>query len=466
MRSIPKLKQVVVTLAGALACAALAGCSDRRSITTPADRPVPALMAAQAESIGVEEACTTITPELAAWYGIVSAEWKATDGVIAFPHCKILSSIARSGAVFANYKLTSFNEHIPTVAISRIACRPTTRLAHVVLIPGSSNDWTGALGFNLFRRLPAGNCVAVTTAAHPSGTVLNPIGQEEAAFSPSNGGWSYVTGLHAITQNTTEMMRALFFDRMAVGDDARLNACIGVSFGALLGFQLMDDWHGLACDGMLLVVGGDGQTGFAQGALSVCAGTGSIPLTDQVPAFSCAAEPLANMIGLFDPAFRADALQVLANQGETAATSFVYGYQLSTRPAQVQQVARRLTPTGDLARPTIVVHSTHDGNVPAILSLRYVDRVVERDREGLLRFYLARGLDHNTTVNSTLGASVNLLSQWMLGAEPHDLVFTVPGAGTMTVKNSRDAGFASNPCGYFDFVLGSPACANSGLFGP
>lgn len=52
----------------------------------------------------------------------------------------------------------------------------------------------------------------------------------------------------------------------------------------------------------------------------------------------------------------------------------------------------------------------------------------------------------------------------MAGEEPGDLVFTAPGRGTITVMNSKDAGFESDPCGYYDFTVGSAVCRDSGLF--
>lgn len=436
------------------------------TLLLPSTQSSPRLAAFAAEAVSAQEACTTITADQAVWFGIESVEWKESDGPISFPHCKILSSTANSGAVFSAYQLTDFNKHIPTAAISRIACKPTTRVAHAVLIPGSSQDWTGTLGINAFRLFggPSADCVAVTTAEHPSQTILERIGEQEAAFTPSNDGWSYVTGLHAITQNTTAMMHSLFFDRMALSDDARLNACVGVSTGVSLGFQLMDDWRGLACDGMLLMVGGDGHTGLFETRRSVCAGTGTIPLTGQVPSFSCAPGALADTVGGFDKDFREEVLRTLDTEGEDAAAALIYRYDLSTRPASVQHLAGQLTPTGNLIRPTIVVQGTHDTLVPANLALQYTERIVSRQRQDLVRFYLANGLNHDPTVNFATAASVRLLTRWMLGNEPHDLVFTAPSIGTMVVTNSKDAGLASDPCGYFDFIVGWPMCATSGLF--
>jgi pimeloyl-ACP methyl ester carboxylesterase len=423
--------------------------------------------ASRGEPIGVREACTSITPEQAAWYGIDSAEWKESDGAISFPHCKILSSIAKSGAVFSSYKLTEFNQHIPTAAISRIACKPKTRVAHLVLIPGSSQDWTGMLGVNGFRLFggPMTDCLAGTMAEHPSGQVLAGIGDSNTLYEPSNDGWGYVTALRAIAQNTTGMMRTLFFERIGVSEDARLNACAGVSLGALLGFQLMDSWQGVTCDGMMLIASGDGLAGnFFEGIRPVCGGSRTIPFSSQAPDFSCTATAMAGTIGLFDKDFRQQVLQTLDTSGEEAAEALIFAYEPSTRPASVQQTIQRLTPRGDLRRPTIIVHGTGDATVPALLSLLYVERILVRQQQDLARFYLLNDLSHGQTVDFSTAASYRLLRNWMTGEEPHDLVFNVPNVGTITVKNSRDAGLESSPCQYFDFIVGSPVCASSGLF--
>src|SRR5262245_21650987 len=271
--------------------------------------------------VTVETICNAITPEQMELFGIERVEWKTSEGPIAFPHCKILSSVSKGVSVFsAGYKLTDFKENIPTAAISRIACTPTTRVAHMVVIPGSTQDWTSIVGANAFAGLggASSGCIAVTTAAHPSARILEGIGGLDALYSPSNSGWDYVTGHHAITQNTTEMMRILFFDVLGVPEDHRLTGCIGISLGAGLGFQLMDDWMGLTCDGMLLSVAGDGEFPVVELRRAVCAGDGTIPLTGQVPAFSCRAADLANGIGLFDKEFRQEVLQVLDTQGEEA----------------------------------------------------------------------------------------------------------------------------------------------------
>jgi len=190
------------------------------------------------------------------------------------------------------------------------------------LIPGGSQDWSGLLGVNSFRIAgsAAADCIALTTAASP----ILPIDREDARFDSSNSGWATVIGLHAITQNATAMMGELFFDRMGVPADARLNACIGISNGAFLGFQLMDNWQGLACDGLLLVVGGDGMFPLFEGNRSLCTSTQTIPLTGQaVPDAACAAEHRANLVGPFDQDFREDVLQTLATDGEAAARALL-----------------------------------------------------------------------------------------------------------------------------------------------
>jgi len=415
--------------------------------------------------IGVEAICNAITPEQKEWFGIDRVEWKSSADRIPFPHCEILSSIAKSGAVFSTgNKLTDFNQNIPTAAISRIACKPTTRVAHAVIFAGGSGDWTSALGSNGFRRFgpPGSECIAGTTVKHPSGTILESIDAFDTRYSAPNGGWDFVTGQHAITQNASAMMESLFFDEMGVAEDQRLTACWGVSEGAYLGFELLDHWMGVACDGMLLSGGADGYFPVSELVRTACFGDRIAPLTGQPVGWSCQAQHLANVIGLFDKRFREEVLQVLATEGETAAQQLIQAYDIAAAPQSAQNIAQRLTATGALIRPTIVVKGATENLV--ILPLRYMEKVLANRREELVRFYLVGGLGHEETINFTSLAAARLLINWMLGVEPRELIFAVPGLGTMTVRNSKDAGFETDPCGYFDFTVGSSACRNSGLF--
>ena len=100
---------------------------------------------------------------------------------------------------------------------------------------------------------------------------------------------------------------------------------------------------------------------------------------------------------------------------------------------------------------------------PPILALRYTKRVLANQREHLVRFYLVEGLSHNQTVNVTSFAALSLLLNRMGGNEPHDLTFTA-GLRTRTVRHSKDAGFGTDPRGYFDFTVDSSACRGSGEF--
>src|SRR5262249_6902567 len=159
-----------------------------------------------------------------------------------------------------------------------------------------------------------------------------------------------------------------------------------------------------------------------------------------------------------------DVLRVLASSGESAALALAESYDLAAAPASVQQLAATLTPTGRLRRPTVIAQGTLDRDVPAILSLRYFERVLDADAQGGARFYLLEGLDHVQVTNSATLPAAKLLLQWMRdGTEPHDLVVVVPGVGTRIAKNSRDAGFENNPCGYFDYTVKSSVCRESGL---
>src|SRR5262245_34442228 len=70
--------------------------------------------------VGAEAICNAITPEQKERFGIDRVEWKSSADRIPFPHCEILSSVAKSGAVFSiGNKLIDFNQNIPTAAISR-----------------------------------------------------------------------------------------------------------------------------------------------------------------------------------------------------------------------------------------------------------------------------------------------------------------------------------------------------------
>lgn len=89
--------------------------------------------------------------------------------------------------------------------------------------------------------------------------------------------------------------------------------------------------------------------------------------------------------------------------------------------------------------------------------------MLANQREHLVRFYLVDGLSHTESVNFTSVAALGLLLNWMGGDELHDLTFTT-GVGTRTVRHSKDAGFGTDPCGYFDFTVGSSACRDSGEF--
>lgn len=466
------MKPIYALLAATTAACSLA-CDDAARPSGPGR--ITSDVVSAASPVTTEERCRSITPQQADRYGIERAEWKTSDPPIPFAHCKVLFSLSKSGAEYTgNGSLVDFNANIPGTGISRIAeCVPKIPTTQVILYPGSSQDQTGLLGRNAFRLIgsPANECVPVSTIYYPSSEILAAIGEQEAQYAPPSSGRDFLIATHAMSHLAHDLVREVFQAPNGVPDG--LVGCAGVSYGATLGFLAEAERHGSACDGILLSSASNGWIPALELWRSICATDGKIPLTGQdaawceVPGFASAeVRGFANGYGLFDPAFRAQVLEALEDpaRGEPAAQQLLAAYDLTGRPKAVQREAAGLTPTGDLQTKVLMVVGTHDDGAWAMLALRYAERVALHQKGTAFRLYLANGLGHEQVVNFSTAAASQLLLRWMAGEEPGDLVFTVPSAGTMTVLNSTQAGFANDPCGYFDFTVQSTVCRDSRLF--